>query len=176
MAKPLSLIAAVALLASCMSFSDRAMRPVRNSIGEQMPEIRLEKEMAVAVGGGMFDFLEIVTLNEADLSEVEHLQVAVYQVYPRGGGNRFSDEVFQESLHAKDASLTWERIVRIREEHEQIWVYLGMDLQRQALEAVSVFVVENDELVLINMDGDLGEMLDYAFAPARGRRGAYNSG
>lgn len=166
----------LALFTGCMSFSDRAMRPVRDSISQQMPEIRLKKEMAVAIGGGMFDFLDIITVNEADLSEVDHLQVAVYQVYPRGGDKRFNDDVFQESLLAKDASLTWERIVRVREEDEQVWVYVGLDEDRQALEAVSVFVVEQDELVLINMDGDLHEMIKYAFEPARGHRGAYNSG
>ncbi len=176
MIRTLTLLVSLVVLSSCMSFSDRAMRPVRNSISAQLPEIRLEKEMAVAVGGGMFDFLDIITVNEADLSEVDHLQVAVYQVYPRGGNNRFSDDVFQESLRAKDASLTWERIVRVREAHEQVWVYVGMDIDRQALEAVSVFIVERDELVLINMDGDLHDMIEYAFGPARGHRGAYTSG
>lgn len=176
MIRSLLSITVIALLSNCMSFSDRAMRPVRNSISEQMPEIRLEKAMAVALGGGMFDFLDIITVNEADLSEVDHLQVAVYQVYPRGGNTRFSDDVFQESLLAKDASLTWERIVKVREEDEQVWVYLGMDLDRQALDAVAVFVVGQDELVLINMDGDLHEMIQYAFGPARGHRGAYHSG
>ena len=161
-------------VSSCMSFSDRSMRPVRNSISEQMPEIRLEKEMAIAVGGGMFDFLDIVTFNEADLSEVDHLQVAVYEVYPRGSDANFSDDVFQASLQAKDASLTWERIVRVREEGEQVWVYVGMDLERQSLDAVSVFVVEQDELVLINMDGELMELIEYAFEPARGHPGAYS--
>ncbi|MCG8415199.1 MAG: DUF4252 domain-containing protein [Pseudomonadales bacterium] len=164
------------MLAGCMSFSDRSMRPVRNSIIQQMPEIRLKKEMAVALGGGMFDFLDIITLNEADLSEVDHLQVAVYQVYPQGDDANFTDEIFQESLLAKDASLTWERIIRVREDGEHVWVFVGMNLDEQALEAVSVFVVESNELVLINMDGDLNELLEYAFEPARGHPGAYKSG
>ena len=159
----------------CMSFSDRAMRPVRNSISQQMPEIRLEKEMAVAVGGGMFDFLDIITMNEADLSEVDHLQVAVYQVYPRGAEANFTDDIFQESLMAKDASLTWERIIRVREDGEHVWVFVGMDLDRQMLEAVSVFVVESEELVLMNMDGDLNALLEHAFSPARGHPGAFSS-
>ena len=47
-----------------MSFSDRAMRPVRNSITSQMPEIRLEKEMAVAVGGGMFNLLDVINTDD----------------------------------------------------------------------------------------------------------------
>ncbi len=163
------------LATGCMSFSDRAMRPVRNSISQQMPEIRLEKEMAIALGGGMFDFLDIITLNEADLSEVDHLQVAVYQVYPRGDNANFTDDIFQESLLAKDSTLTWERIVRVREDGEHVWVFVGMDLDKQSLEAVSVFVVESEELVLINMDGDLNELLEHAFEPARGHPGAFSS-
>ena len=159
----------------CMSFSDRSMRPVRNSISQQMPEIRLEKEMAVALGGGMFDFLDIITLNEADLSEVDHLQVAVYQVYPHGDDANFTDDIFHQSLMAKDASLTWERIVRVRDGGEHVWVFVGMDIERQALEAVSVFVVESEELVLINMDGDLNELLEHAFEPAGGHPGAFSS-
>ena len=162
------------IVSSCMSFSDRSMRGVRNSISQQMPEIRLEKEMAIAVGGGMFDFLDIITFNEADLSEVDHLQVAVYEVFPLGSDANFSDDIFQASLQAKDATLTWERIVRVREDGEHVWVYVGMDLDRQSLEAVSVFVVEQDELVLINMDGQLMELLEYAFEPARGHPGAYS--
>lgn len=83
----------------------------------------------------------------------------------------FSDEVFQESLLAKDASLTWERIVKVREEDEQVRVFVGINEKDFALEAVSVFVFERDELVIINMDGDLNQMLEYAFEPARGQRG-----
>ncbi len=163
------------IAAGCMSFSDRSMRPVHNSISQQMPEIRLEKEIAVALGGGMFDFLDIITMNEADLSEVDHLQVAVYQVYPRGAETSFTDDIFHESLMARDASLTWERIVKVREDDEHIWVFVGIDLDRQMLEAVSVFVAESEELTLINMDGDLNELLEHAFSPARGYPGAFSS-
>ena len=81
-----------------------------------MPEIRLEKEMAVAVGGGVFNFLDVINSDDVELSTVDHLQVAVYKVYPRGVEVNFSDEMFQESLLAKDPTLTWERIVKVREE------------------------------------------------------------
>ncbi|HAO87992.1 MAG TPA: hypothetical protein DCR00_03640, partial [Gammaproteobacteria bacterium] len=64
----------------------------------------------------------------------------------RGGEVNFSDEVFQESLLAKDASLTWERIVKVREEDEQVRVFVGINEKDFALEAVSVFVFERDEL------------------------------
>ena len=39
-----------------------------------------------------------------------------------------------------------------------------------------MFVFERDELVMIDMDGDLNQMLEYAFEPARRHRGAYKAG
>ena len=174
--KNLIMISALCLLTSCMSFSDRPLRPIRNSIDQQLPEISLEKEIAISIGGGIFDFLDVITLNEADISEIDHIQVAVYQIHPRGGNVEFTDAIFAKALLAKDASLTWDRIVRVRGQGEQVWVYVGMDLQRNSLDAVSVFVLEQDELVLINIDGDLDEMLEYAMEPARGHRGVYKSG
>ncbi len=162
-------------LTACMSFSERRLRPVRESIEQQLPEIRLEKEIAIAVGGGMFNFLDLISHNEADLSEVDHLQVAVYEVFPRRGYRQFSDDVFHQSLNEKDGSLLWERIVKVNEEDEQVWVFVGMDMERESLDAVAVFVVERNELVMMNVDGELHELIRFAFAPARGKRGAYRS-
>ena len=167
---------ALLMLSNCMSFTDRPLRQVRDSIAQQMPEIYLEKEVGIAMGGGIFDFLDVVTLNEADLPDVDHLQVAVYQIHPRGSNVNFTDDTFAESLRAKNDSLLWERIVKVKEEGEQVWVYVGLNIDRNSLEAVSVFVLERDELVLINMDGDFTDMLEYAVSPAKGYRGVYTSG
>ncbi|NKB32306.1 MAG: DUF4252 domain-containing protein [Pseudomonadales bacterium] len=173
--KTLLICSSLILLTGCMSFTDRSFRPVRDSLTAQMPELILKKEVGIAMGGGMFDFLDVITFNEADLSEIDHLQVAVYTIHPRGGNVDFSDDVFLESLTAKDASLTWDRIVKVKEDHEQVWVYVGMDIENNSLDAMSVFVLEHDELVLINMDGDFNDMIEYALAPARGHRGVYKS-
>ena len=51
--KKLLILLGLVGLSSCMSFSDRSMRPVRDSIARQLPEIRLEKEFAVSLGSGM---------------------------------------------------------------------------------------------------------------------------
>lgn len=173
--KNLVVLLALVLLGSCMSFTDRSFRPVRDSITRQLPEITLRKEFGIALGGSIFNFLDVITLNEADLSDIDHLQMAVYEIYPRGGNVDFTDAIFAKSLLARDASLHWERIIKVREDHEQVWVFIGMNLERNSLEAISVFVLEHDQLVLINIDGDLNDMLEYAFEPARGHRGVYKA-
>ncbi len=70
----------------------------------------------------------------------------------------------------------WERIVKVKQDDEQVWVYVGLNIEENMLEAVYVFVFQRDELVLINMDGDLSDMLKYAVSPAKGHRGVYTSG
>ena len=159
----------------CMSFSDRHFEPVRESLSRQLPEITLEREIGLSFGGGLFNLVDLVS-DEADFSAIDHLRVAVYKVHPAGSDRRFDDVVFGVSLLARDPGLTWERIVRVREEGEQVWVYAGMDLEADRLEALSVFVLERGELTLISVDGDLNGLLEYAMSPAQGRRGVYRAG
>ena len=174
--KTLFFCSSLIVLSSCLSFTDRPFRSVRDSLSQQMPEIRLEKEVGIALGGGMFDFLDIITFNDTDLSEIDHLQVAVYSIHPRAGFVDFTDAIFEESLYAKDPELSWDRIVKVKEEGEQVWIYVGIDINNNSLEAIAVFALENEELVLINLDGDFNNMIEFAMQAARGHRGVYRSG
>ncbi|NQV70267.1 MAG: DUF4252 domain-containing protein [Pseudohongiella sp.] len=169
--KNVIMLAGLLILTSCMSFSDKSLRPVRDSITQQMPEIKLEKEFAVSFGGGVFNLIDVLTLNAADVSDMDHVQVAVYKVSAGRHDLDFDDLDFEESVQAKDGDLVWETIVRVRDEGEQVWVLVGMDSERNTLEAVAVFVLEEDELVLINVDGDLDRMIEFALQPAVEHRG-----
>ncbi|MBT7225540.1 MAG: DUF4252 domain-containing protein [Gammaproteobacteria bacterium] len=157
-------------LTACMSFSDKSFRSTRNSIVEQVPEISLEKEFALSIGNGLLGFLNVVTLDEANISDLDHLQVAVYNVATGGKKIDFKDLDFAETLRSHGENPHWETIVRVRKKDEQVWVLVGMDLERDSLDAVSVFVLGNDELVLINVDGDLNRMIEFALRPASDQR------
>ena len=163
-------------LAACMSFSDRPFRPTRNSIEEQLPDIRLEKEFAISIGNSMLSFLDVVSLNEADISELDHVQVAVYNVESAGQEIDFNEIDFSDTLRSRGRNLHWETIVKVREEGEQVWVLVGMDLARNSLDAVSIFVLENSELVMINVDGDFDRMIEFALQPASESRRDRDSG
>jgi Domain of unknown function (DUF4252) len=163
-------------LAACMSFSDRSFRSSRNSIERQVPNISLEKEFAISIGNGMLNFLDVISLNETDISDLDHVQVAVYTVESAGQRISFSDIDFSETLRSRGENLHWETVVKVREEGEQVWVVVGMDLARNSLDAVSVFVLENSELTMINVDGDLDRMIEFALQPASERRQARGAG
>ena len=51
-------------LAACMPISDKPFRSARNSIEQQVPNIRLEKEFAISLGNSMLSFLDVVNLIE----------------------------------------------------------------------------------------------------------------
>jgi len=163
--KRILLVIMLTQLAACMSFSDRSFRSARNSIEEQVPDISLEKEFAISLGNSMLGFLDVLTLNEADISELDHVQVAIYNVELGGQEIDFSD-----TLRSRGENLHWETIVRVRKEGEQVWVLVGMDLERNSLDAVSVFVLENSDLVMINVDGDFDHMIEFALRPASDSR------
>lgn len=174
--KNLLIALSMIMLAGCMSFSDRPMRPIRNAILEQNPDITLEKEIAINIGAGMFNFLDAINLDDSNLSEIDSVHMAVYKVHGREADKNFSSQTFQDALLEKDASLHWEQIVRVRDDGENVWVFAGMDMTRNTLEAISVFVMEHDELVLISVDGDIDKMMRYALESAHGRRDDTHAG
>ena len=168
--KNLVLALSTITLAGCMSFSDRPMRPIRNAILEQNPEITLKKGIAVNIGAGMFNFLGAIDFDDSNLSEIDSVHMAVYKVHGQKENNKFTSQTFQGALLEKDASLHWEQIVRVRDNGENVWVFAGMDLARNTLEIISVFVMERDELVLISVNGDIKKIMRYALKSAHGRR------
>ena len=160
----------LAQLTACMSFSDGSFSSTRDSLSEQMPHVTLEKEFAISFGSGLLNFLNVVALDESDISDLEHVQVAVYNVDSGGRYVDFNNIDFSETLRSRGASLHWETIVKVRDENEQVWVLVGMNIERNSLDAVSVFVLDQDELVMINVDGDLDRMIEFALRPASERR------
>jgi hypothetical protein len=169
-----SLLATVLLVSGtgCLSFSDRGFRPVTREISRQAPQMELRKEFAVSIGAGIINTLDLLAVgSEFDFSEVDKVQVAVYEIPHEV---EFPEFDVAESLGARDPSLSWEIVVQARDEEERTWVLMGIDHQRQTVEAVSIMVLQRGELVLIHVDGGLQEMIEFAFRPARDRRGGIN--
>jgi hypothetical protein len=170
---PLALLALMlaGLSTGCMSFSDRAFRPVTDEIVRQAPQLQLRKEFAVSIGSALINTVNLLAVgSELNFSEVDKVQVAVYEIPYNSDLSRVDVE---DSLRARDRSLTWETVVKVKETYERTWVLVGINEQRQSIEAVSVLNMEQGELVLIHVDGELQEMIEFAFEPVRGKRGGF---
>lgn len=174
--KKLLILLVLTQLAACMSFSDRPFRSTRDAIAEQVPAIRLEKEFAMSIGNSMLGLLNVVAWDSSELADLDRVQVAVYNVMSDGQSIDFGDIDFSRTLRSRGKHLHWETIIKVRDEGEQVWVLVGMDIERNTLDAVSVFVLEKNELVLINVDGDLNRMIEFALRPASEHRGERKAG
>jgi hypothetical protein len=114
--------------------------------------------------------VKLVTLNDVRFSELDSVNVAVYNV--RGGtqARDFDAISFANTLAEHNRNLHWEQIIRVRETSEQVWVFAGMNLRKNSLEAISVFVLEADTVTIINVDGQIDKMLELALSQGRGHR------
>jgi hypothetical protein len=162
----------IALTNGCMSFSDRGFAPVTDEIARQAPGVQLRKEFAVSIGPALINAVDLITVgSEFDFSKVDKVQVAVYEI---AFDSDLSGIDVEDSLRARDRSLTWETVVKVRETFERTWVLIGINEQFQRIEAVSVFSMEQGGLVLIHVDGELEEMIEFAFDPVRGNPGGFS--
>jgi len=166
------LLSTVMLATGCMSFSDRSFQPVTRDIRAQVPGLEMRREFALSVGAMMMNTVDLLVLdNSFDFSAVDKVQIAVYEV---AYSVALSNLDVEKSLQARNPGLTWETVVRVREERENTWVLVGIDESRGSIESVSIMVMERNELVLIHVDGDLTEMIELAFDPVRGKPGAFH--
>jgi hypothetical protein len=163
---------AIGLTNGCMSFSDRGFAPVTDAIARQAPGLQLRKEFAVSIGSALINTLDLITVgSEFDFSKVDKVQVAVYEI---ALDSDLSGIDVEDSLRARDRTLTWETVVKVKETSERTWVLIGINEQFQSIEAVSVFSMEQGELVLIHVDGELQQMIEFAFDPVRGDPGSFS--
>jgi len=153
-----------------MTFNGASKEAVQDDLSQHMPKITLEKEVALSFGKGLLSLINIVTLNDATLSNLDGVSVAIYNVQGNAQFTDFDEISFTNTLMQQNEALHWEQIVRVREPDEQVWVFAGMNLGDNSLESVSVFVMENDTVTVINVDGELDKMLELALSKSRGHR------
>jgi len=157
------------LVNGCMSFSDRSFRPVIREISAQIPNLNLRKEFALSIGSVMFNVIDAITVgSDFDFSSIDKVQIAVYEVGFSADLRKLNVE---KALMARDPSLSWQTVIKIREEREYTWIVMGINENRASIEAVSILVMGQGELVLINLNGDLEKIIEFAFEPVKGKKG-----
>ena len=114
--KEILLVIMLTQLAAGMSFSDRSFRSTRNLIEQQVPNIYLEKEFSISLGNSKLSLLGVVSLNEAGISELDHVQVAVYNVESDWQKIDFNEIDFPDTLRSRAKNLLGETIVKVLEE------------------------------------------------------------
>lgn len=166
----LFLLLPITCLLSCMSINDTSMATVQTDLSRQMPQITLQKEFALNIGGGLLSLIDIVAPNDTELSQLDGVKVAVYGVSGDFLPTDLDGITFASTLKKQNSELDWEQIVRVREADEQVWVFAGMNVRRNTLEGISVFILENAKFTVITVDGRVDKMLEMALLQGRGHR------
>ncbi|PCH62028.1 MAG: hypothetical protein COC19_03480 [SAR86 cluster bacterium] len=157
------------MLSACFSFSDKTFEPVHAALERQMPELSLKKTMALSLGSTIFNLIDLVSFNDDfDFSKIDAVQIAVYEVVRSAD---MTDLNLEQSMRAIDDSLQWDTMVKVNEAEENVRILVGMNPRKNSLEAMTIIVLERDELVMVKIEGKLEKVIEFAMQPASGRRG-----
>jgi len=144
------------------------------AIEEQMPGAHFEKEFAISLGpitlglarmasGMVHD--DDVQVARSYLGDVRNVQVAVYKTHSVSSVTRVRMPKQLERLQDKG----WETAVRVREDDEVIWVMYRSD--DESIRELYVVVLDDSELVMVKVRGNLERIAGKALAEASRHRG-----
>lgn len=139
----------------------REIAQTRRDFERQYPDLALKREVVLSLGPGTLGFTrwiagfmddEDVRLAVRVLGDVRRVKVGVYRVE---SGDLDLDAYDMPTLRRlRD----WETAARIREEDEVVWVLYRE--HRGRVEQMFVAVLDDENLVLTRLDGDLQGVLE----------------
>ncbi len=161
----LRLLTACLLLAVTFSSTgclySREIAQTRRDFERQYPDLQLKREFVLSVGPGTIGFTrwlagfadddEDLRIATRVLEDVRRVKVGVYRVETPGL------DLDAYDLPALRRLRGWETAARIREEEEVVWVLYRE--HRGRIERLFVAVLDDENLVLTRLDGDLEAML-----------------
>ncbi len=141
----------------------REIAQTRRDIERQYPDLHLEREVVMNFGPGMMGFARWVTglvrdddaqLASRMLEDVRRLKVGVYRLE---GGSTLDLTAYDLPRLRRFDGKGWETAARIHEDEEVVWVMYRE--RRGRIENLFVAVLDNENLVLTRLDGDLEKVL-----------------
>lgn len=164
-------------LSSCIGVN-RNFRNVRNDLLDQL-DAKYTKEVEFSVGGGTLLFASLV----AGIADVEHegrdipadkilrqidrVQIGVYtRKYDHIGKRKSSKKNYVNNLAAEMRENGWENIVKTVDNNEVVAVFVRFDEDYEELRQLFVVAAERSEVVLVEVTGDLNDVIDIALQEA----------
>ncbi|HEU4364290.1 MAG TPA: DUF4252 domain-containing protein [Candidatus Krumholzibacteria bacterium] len=169
------LILAAALLAlplanGCMWAPE--LTEVKSDIARQLPDVGFRKNVTLSFGPLTMVLARTITglipdagEARAYLRDVSKVQVAIYEIDGTPEGTAVETPARLQELLDEG----WEMAVRVREEHEVVWLLYRLD--DESVREMFVVVMSDDELVLVKVKGRLERLLAEALEHARDEGG-----
>ena len=139
------------------------------TVGGQLHHVRLEREEHIALGRFSLALARsVVRLMEDELSQdemaiikaVRRVEVSTYSIKPPLGDENDLSVLGVEDRLSKRG---WSRMVRTRESGDHTLVMTRLDQQGE-IDGIVVLSADRHELELVQVEGDIGEVMAHAIA------------
>ena len=169
--RAVTVAAGLAMLSSPGCFWSSELADVRRDLEHQLPGSSFDKNVELSLGPIVMTFARVVTAaipgaREARpyLSGLSRVQIGVYDSHFESVSELRMPERLQSLL-----SKGWETAVRVRDNHEAVWILYRPD--DDEVKEIFVLVLDDDELVMVKARGNLERLVAAAMDEAHGRHG-----
>lgn len=145
---------------------------VKRDLARQLPDVGFRKNLTLSFGPLTMGLARGVTglIPEAAevrnyLRDVSKVQVAIYEIEGTPRGTAVETPARLQELLDEG----WEMAVRVREEHELVWLLYRID--DESVREMIVVVMGDEELVLVRVKGRLERLLAEALQDSRDEDG-----
>ncbi|NOZ61137.1 MAG: DUF4252 domain-containing protein [Calditrichaeota bacterium] len=153
---------AASLFSGCVMV-DRDFRLTRNEIFSSFSDMDLNTEVQFQIGAELITLGRIAiafTDIEPDvremLQEIHSLQVGVYQIE----NSKTNLPRIPTNIEQRLKQRGYSAIVKVKDRDENVWIFTR--IHRHRLRAMYVISLDREELVLIEMEGRLGKLIEKA--------------
>lgn len=156
-AQGLALALVVLALGGCMSFNPRSLRQMESELRDSNPELEFEATMKFGVGPLTMDLIDFAFVHDEhiDLSKISRADIGIYEV--KGG---FEHADFRVPPGNARNCPQRDVILRVTEEHER--VEIAVCSRSGKLTGFTLFVLDRQEIVVINTRGDIKGLVSSA--------------
>jgi len=154
------------LLPGCV-FVSRDFRLTRDSILDEIGNVETETEVQLQIGSGLLSLSRMIVSvadhsTEGDMAvdylrDVRNVQVGVYKLTDY---NRDRPLIIPPRIAKKLSKKGYEAMVKVKEHNSATWVMTKM--YRRRLTSLYVIALDRDELVLVEVEGKLGRLIEKA--------------
>jgi len=155
-------LAAVLLFSGCVMV-DRDFRLTRDEIFDSLNSLDLNTEVQFQIGAGLLSLGKFVTsfsnMNQDTrdmLREIHSLQIGVYQIE----NHRENLPPIPTKIERRLKQRGYLPIVKVKAKDENVWIFVKMRHRR--LGAMYIISLDQEELVLVELKGNLGKLIEKA--------------
>jgi hypothetical protein len=154
----------IAYLVSGCVFVSVDFLDTRDMITSELGPVDVDTEVQLRIGSGLLSFSRLVaSCADVDreamlyLRDINNVQVGVYKLHHTKNDRPLR---IPEKIGERLARKGYESMVRVKNHDEVVWVLTQTD--RRKLKALYIIVLDHEELVLVEVRGRLGRLIEKA--------------